>query len=55
MWVILSRGKVVRIAPFGAFVELGPVELIHISQVTNRRIEKVEDVLSLGRRLKAKF
>ncbi|MBR3842625.1 MAG: bifunctional 4-hydroxy-3-methylbut-2-enyl diphosphate reductase/30S ribosomal protein S1 [Christensenellaceae bacterium] len=44
------EGKVVRIAPFGAFVELEPSVdgLVHISQVTNRRIEKVEDVLAEG-------
>lgn len=44
------EGKVVRIAPFGAFVELEPTVdgLVHISQVTNRRIEKVEDVLAEG-------
>ncbi len=49
-------GKVVRIAPFGAFVELEPTidGLVHISQVTNRRIEKVEDVLSLGQEVTAK-
>ncbi len=50
-------GKVVRIAPFGAFVELEPTidGLVHISQVTNRRIEKVEDVLSLGQEVTAKI
>ena len=49
-------GKVVRIAPFGAFVELEPTidGLIHISQVSDRRIEKVEDVLSLGQEVKVK-
>ena len=53
----IIEGKVVRIAPFGAFVELEPTVdgLIHISQVTNRRIEKVEDVLSLGQTVKAKI
>lgn len=50
-------GKVVRIAPFGAFVELEPSidGLVHISQVANRRIEKVEDVLSLGQEITAKI
>ena len=50
------QGKVVRIAPFGAFVELEPTidGLVHISQVTNRRIEKVEDVLALGQEVTAK-
>jgi len=43
-------GKVVRIAPFGAFVELLPGKdgLLHISQISRERIERVEDVLSLG-------
>ena len=50
-------GKVVRIAPFGAFVELEPTidGLVHISQVTNKRIEKVEDVLNLGDEITAKI
>ena len=50
------EGKVVRIAQFGAFVELEPTidGLVHISQVANRRIEKVEDVLSLGQVIQAK-
>ena len=50
------KGKVVRIAPFGAFVELEPTidGLVHISQVTNHRIEKVEDALQLGQEIEAK-
>lgn len=50
------EGKVVRIAPFGAFVELEPTidGLVHISQVANRRVEKVEDVLALGQVVTAK-
>ncbi|MBR3305053.1 MAG: bifunctional 4-hydroxy-3-methylbut-2-enyl diphosphate reductase/30S ribosomal protein S1 [Christensenellaceae bacterium] len=51
------EGKVVRIADFGAFVELEPSVdgLVHISQVTNRRIEKVSDVLQEGDVIKAKI
>ncbi len=43
-------GKVVRIVPFGAFVELEPGldGLVHISQVAPQRIAKVEEVLSVG-------
>ncbi|MDH4179692.1 MAG: S1 RNA-binding domain-containing protein, partial [Armatimonadota bacterium] len=43
-------GKVVRIVPFGAFIELLPGRdgLLHISQVARERIERVEDVLKLG-------
>lgn len=46
----LYRGKVVRILPIGAFVELAPGKdgMIHISKLENRRVEKVEDVLNIG-------
>jgi len=50
------KGKVVRITSFGAFVELEPgVDgLVHISQVANKRINKVEDVLKIGQEVQAK-
>jgi polyribonucleotide nucleotidyltransferase len=43
-------GKVVRIKPFGAFVEItdGKDGLLHISKISDKRIKKVEDVLSEG-------
>lgn len=43
-------GKVVRIMPFGAFVNLTPGKdgLVHISKLANRRVEKVEDVVNIG-------
>jgi (E)-4-hydroxy-3-methyl-but-2-enyl pyrophosphate reductase len=43
----IIEGKVVRIVSFGAFVELEPGldGLVHISQVSDHHIEKVEDVL----------
>jgi polyribonucleotide nucleotidyltransferase len=43
-------GKVVRIASFGAFVELTDNKdgLLHISQISDKRVNKVEDVLSVG-------
>ena len=46
----LYYGKVVRILPIGAFVELVPGKdgMIHISKLENRRVEKVEDVLNVG-------
>ena len=46
----LYYGKVVRILPIGAFVELAPGKdgMIHISKLENRRVEKVEDVVSIG-------
>lgn len=44
------KGKVVRIMSFGAFVDLGGGKegMIHISKLSDRRVEKVEDVLNLG-------
>jgi 4-hydroxy-3-methylbut-2-enyl diphosphate reductase len=49
-------GKVVRIAPFGAFVEIEPgVDgLVHISQLANRRVEKPQDVVSINQPVKVK-
>lgn len=46
----IFQGKVVRITNFGAFVELEPgVDgLVHISQISDNRVEKVEDVLQTG-------
>lgn len=48
-------GKVVRFAPFGAFVQLedGVDGLVHISQISNERVEKVEDALKIGENIKA--
>ncbi len=43
-------GKVVSILPIGAQVELKPGKkgLVHISRLANKRVEKVEDVVSIG-------
>lgn len=48
-------GKVVRFAPFGAFVQLedGIDGLVHISQISRDRVEKVDDVLKVGENIKA--
>lgn len=48
--------KVVRIVPFGAFAEIYPGidGLIHISQVANKRIGKVEDELTVGQHITAR-
>jgi len=53
---IITR-QVVRIRPFGAFIELEPgVDgLVHISQVAPQRINKVEDVLSPGQEVNVKI
>ena len=49
--------KVVRIMSYGAFAEILPEVdgLIHISQIADRRIEKTEDVLSIGDEVEAKI
>lgn len=50
-------GKIVRFASFGAFVELEPGidGLVHISQISHKRVEKAEDVLKIGENIKAKI
>ena len=49
-------GRVVGIQPFGAFVELLPGKdgLLHISRVAQGRVDKVEDVLSVGDEVRVK-
>jgi small subunit ribosomal protein S1 len=49
--------KVIRLADFGAFVELEPgVEgLIHISQLSRARVEKPGDILSVGQEVTARI
>ena len=44
------EGKVVRIMPFGAFIEYAPGKdgMLHISKMANERVEKVEDVMNIG-------
>ncbi|MBR4015683.1 MAG: bifunctional 4-hydroxy-3-methylbut-2-enyl diphosphate reductase/30S ribosomal protein S1 [Anaerotignum sp.] len=46
----IVEGKVVRMVPFGAFVELEPgVDgLVHISQIANKHVVKPEDELTVG-------
>ena len=48
--------KIVRIVPFGAFAEIlpGVDGLIHISQVANKRIGRVEEELTIGQHVQAK-
>ena len=52
----IIKGKVVRIVPFGAFVQIEPMVdgLIHISQISTHRLEKVEDELRIGDEVEAK-
>ena len=49
-------GKVSRIMNFGAFVDIGGGKegLLHISKISNERVDKVEDVLSIGDEVQVK-
>ncbi len=49
-------GEVVRILQFGAFVEIAPGKdgMIHISKLSKERVEKVEDVVNIGDKVKVK-
>ena len=46
----ILTGKVVSIKEFGAFIEFAPGKegMVHISKIANERIDRVEDVLTLG-------
>jgi polyribonucleotide nucleotidyltransferase len=46
----IYRGKVVGIKEFGAFVEIMPDKdgLLHISEIADHRIQRVEDILKMG-------
>ncbi|MEW6724823.1 MAG: bifunctional 4-hydroxy-3-methylbut-2-enyl diphosphate reductase/30S ribosomal protein S1 [Bacillota bacterium] len=50
-------GKVMRIAPFGAFVELaeGIEGLVHVSQLAKERVEKPGEVVTEGQEVKVKI
>lgn len=52
----IVTGKVVRMVPFGAFVELeeGVDGLVHISQIAYKHVEKPEDELTIGQEIQAK-
>ncbi|MCQ2609687.1 MAG: polyribonucleotide nucleotidyltransferase, partial [Lachnospiraceae bacterium] len=52
----IMEGKVVRIAAFGAFVQLTPNKdgMIHISKLKDERVNKVEDVVKVGDKVRVK-
>ena len=52
----IYTGKVTRIMNFGAFVDVGGGKegLLHISKISEKRINKVEDVLKVGDKVKVK-
>jgi predicted RNA-binding protein with RPS1 domain len=51
------QGEVISTKPFGAFVKLesGETGLVHISQISTKYVEKVEDELQVGAIVKAKI
>mgnify|MGYP000794168189 FL=1 len=53
----IVKGKVSKIASFGAFVELedGVDGLVHISQISDQHIEKVKDALKVGQEVEARI
>ncbi|WP_317854190.1 polyribonucleotide nucleotidyltransferase [Chakrabartyella piscis] len=53
----IYTGAITKIMAFGAFFEMSPGKegLIHISKISNKRVEKVEDVLSVGDVVSAKL
>ena len=52
----IIKGKVSKVASFGAFVELeeGVDGLVHISQISDQRIEKVKDALQIGQEVEVR-
>ena len=52
----IYEGKVTRVMPFGAFIEILPGKegLLHISKMAKERVEKVEDVMNVGDIIKVK-
>ncbi len=53
----IVKGKVSKIASFGAFIELedGVDGLVHISQISDQHIEKVKDALKVGQEVEARI
>ena len=52
----IYEGTVTKIAQFGAFIDLGGGKegLLHISKISSKRIQNVEDVLAVGDVVKVK-
>ena len=52
----IVKGKVARMADFGAFIELEPGvdALLHVSQISKEHVDKPSDVLKVGQEIEAK-
>ncbi|MBR6359211.1 MAG: bifunctional 4-hydroxy-3-methylbut-2-enyl diphosphate reductase/30S ribosomal protein S1 [Lachnospiraceae bacterium] len=53
----IITGKVARMTDFGAFIEIVPGvdALLHVSQISRKRVEKPSDVLKIGQEIEAKI
>ena len=52
----VCNGKVIRLMPYGAFVDIGGIEgLVHISEISHQRINDPSDVLSDGQEITVKI
>ncbi len=53
---MIYEGTVTKLMAFGAFVDVGCGKegLLHISKISDKRVEKVEDVLKVGEKIKVK-
>jgi len=53
----IVEGQVIKILPFGAILNLGGnrTALLHISEISNKKIEKIEEEIRLGERLRVKI
>jgi len=53
----IAKGKVTKMTDFGAFVDLGNglEGLLHISEVSNEKVKKLENILSIGQELDVKI
>lgn len=50
------EGVVRKLMPFGAFIDMGGIDgLLHVSDISHERVNKVEDVLKEGQQLKVKI
>lgn len=51
----IVEGTVQAIQPYGAFIDLGGIEgLIHVSELGHGRVDRVEDVVSVGEQIRVK-
>jgi small subunit ribosomal protein S1 len=49
---VVLRGRVISFKPFGAFVDIGGMEgMLHVSELGHARVERPEDVLSVGQEI----